>query len=67
MGDQSHEVLIIRIFMVFGVLFRLKEKHNKSPLMAIIIFKPSVKKANAGIKKRKWLLLTGRSKITIEQ
>ena len=51
MGDQSHEVLIIRIFMIFGVLFRLKEKLNKSPLMAIIIFKPSVKKANAGIKK----------------
>lgn len=51
MGDQSHEVLIIRIFMIFGVMFRLKEKHNKSPLMAIIIFKPSVKKANAGIKK----------------
>ena len=51
MGDQSHEVLIIRIVMIFGVLFRLKEKHNKSPLMAIIIFKPSVKKANAGIKK----------------
>ena len=51
MGDQSHEVLIIRIFMIFGVLLRLKEKHNKSPLMAIIIFKSSVKKANVGIKK----------------
>lgn len=48
MGDQSHEVLI---FMIFRVLFRLKEKHNKSPLMAIIIFKSSVKKANVGIKK----------------